>query len=907
MNPQQAQKIDEVFQAAVDLPPERRAAFVDAACGGDTELQAEVESLLEAHKEAGRFIEDSASDVAAILLEGHKRILLAGQQVGQYKIETLLGSGGMGEVYLATDKLGRKVAIKLLTPRHDKDKGHVARFLQEAQTVLTLNHPNIVTLYDIGQTDSTYYIASELIEGETLRHRLDKGRMLIADVLEVVIQVSNALVAAHEKGIVHRDIKPENVMIRGDGYVKVLDFGIAKLTKQYSSTTADDAPTRLRVETAEGVVMGTAPYMSPEQVRGLTVDARTDIWSFGVLLYETVTGQKPFWGDTTQDVLSAVLERQPPPMSRYARDVPETLEWLVSKALRKDRAARYQTATELLADLKELRRRLEFEAEQERSIAPDPNTASPGAEIRDPPLSGTAQQTIVPTADTATSATGSSAEYLVTEIRKHKYVALVALAVVIAAVVVGLYVYSTRSGGTVIDSLAVLPLVNVGADPETEYLSDGITESVINDLSRLGTLRLTARSTVFRYKGKEIDPQRIGQELGVDAVLTGKLIQRGDSVALQADLVKVADGSQLWGQQYNRKLTDLVGLQNEIARDVSQKLRARLSGADERKLAKKYTANPEAYRLYLKGRYHFLKTTRSEIQTGISYLQQAIMMDPSYALAYVGLADAYRSLSVPGELPSAEILKGKAAAQKAVELDDSLAEAHAVLGFTIFWYDWDWNAAENQYKRALELDPDSSDTLIFYAHLLSNTGRHAEALPMARRANELDPLNLRNGALEGQFLIFAGRADEALVRLQKTSELDLNYWLPHLFAASAYTEKGMFTEAVSEARRARELYPTSSRAVAYLGYALAKAGRRAEAHTELEGLLKSSTERYIPPYNIAMIHNGLGARDQTLAWLERGFELRDPRMNQLKVEQKWNNLRSDPLFQDLMKRVGFTP
>jgi tetratricopeptide (TPR) repeat protein len=371
-------------------------------------------------------------------------------------------------------------------------------------------------------------------------------------------------------------------------------------------------------------------------------------------------------------------------------------------------------------------------------------------------------------------------------------------------------------------------------------------------------------------------------------------------------LVDARNGNQLWGAQYDRKLADLLSLQSEIARDVSQKLRVRLSGADQQKVTKNYTANTEAYQLYLKGRYHAYKLTPPETQQGISYFQQAIEIDPSYALAYVGLADAYRSLPIAGEMPSTEFLpKAKAAAQKAIDIDDTLAEAHAELGFIIFWYDWNWNAAENHYKRALELNPNSADTHQSYAHLLSSTGRHAEGLAEIKHAREIDPLNVRTNALEVQFLTHAGRSDEALAVFQKTFELDPNFWLAHLFASSAYIEKGMFAEAIAEARKARELSGASTHPIAFLGYALAKSGKQEEARAALEELLKLSTERYVSPFHIALIYNGLDERDETLAWLERGFKERDPKMVFLKVEPKWNNLRSDPRFQDLLRRVGF--
>jgi tetratricopeptide (TPR) repeat protein len=404
-----------------------------------------------------------------------------------------------------------------------------------------------------------------------------------------------------------------------------------------------------------------------------------------------------------------------------------------------------------------------------------------------------------------------------------------------------------------------------------------------------------------------VEPKRIASELSVQAILNGRVVQRGDDLTLYLSLVDAQTGNQVWGEQYNRKLTDIVTLQKEIALDVSNKLRMKLSGAEEQKVARNYPANPEAYQLYLKGRYHVLKLTPAEVQKGISYFQQAIEINPSYPLAYAGLSEAYRSLAIAGDLPPTEFLpKAKLAAQKAIDLDDTLAEAHTALGVAIYWGDWNWSAAENQYKRALELNPNSAEAYLYNAHLLSNVGRHPEALAEAKRARELDPLDLRINALEGLFLIHAGRTDEALARLQKTFELDPNYWLAHSFAASAYIEKGMFAEAVAEARKARALFDGSSQPMAFEGYALAKSGKQAEARAILQELLTQSTERYVASYHIALVYNGLNERDKTFAWLERAYQERNPRMAFLKVEPKWNNLRSEPRFQDLMRRVGFS-
>jgi TolB-like protein/Tfp pilus assembly protein PilF len=499
-----------------------------------------------------------------------------------------------------------------------------------------------------------------------------------------------------------------------------------------------------------------------------------------------------------------------------------------------------------------------------------------------------------------------AASYVAKRIRKYKSGFAIALLALLLSTVGFVYWFSHNPAP--IESIAILPFVNASGNPDVEYLSDGIPELLINSLSQLPHLSVKARSSVFRYKGKEIEPQQIAAELSVQAVLNGRSVLHGDDLTLYLSLVDGRTGNQIWGEQYDRKLTDLVSLQKEIARDVSQKLRVRLSGADEQKLAKNYPENVEAYKLYLKGRYHAAKLNPPELLTGISYFQQAIAIDPNYALAYVGLAEAYRGFVTAGEMPPTEFLpQAKAAAQKAIQIDDTLADAHAVLGFIIFWYDWDWNAAENQYKRAFELDPNNADAHTFYAHVLSNMGRHAEGLAEIKRAIELDPLNARNSALEVQFLIHAGRTDEALARLRKTFELDPNFWLAHLFAASAYIEKGMFDEAIAEARKAEELSGVSSHPIAFEGYALAKSGKQAKARAVLAALLQLSTKRYVSPYSIAMIYNGLDERDKSLAWLERGYAQRDHKMVFLKVEPKWNNLRDDPRFQDLLRRVGLMP
>jgi serine/threonine-protein kinase len=883
MRPERLQRLDGIFHSALDLSPELRAAFLDEACGNDPDLRTEIESLISAHEQSGDFIEGSAADFAALLLAGDAPHV---KQVAQYEVDKRLGSGGMGEVYLATDRMGRKVALKVLAPRLIQDQHHVTRFLQEARAVLALNHPNIVTVYDIGEAHGTYYIASELIEGETLRVALAGGGLELGRSLEIASQICTALAAAHDRGIVHRDVKPENVMLRGDGYVKVLDFGIAKLTEEFGGPGRTNAAVRTNLETTEGLVIGTAAYMSPEQARGAHVDVRTDVWSCGALFYEMLSGQVPFAGGSTAEVLAKVLEREPAPLASLVKDLPAELQRIIAKALMKDPGDRYATITQMLRDLKALQQDIEFSAKLQRLN----------------PTGGGSAQT-VNAADTISG--DESAPEHVQPNRRGVLLALSIGVVAAMALAVGLLPNPFFKSAD-IESVAVLPLVNAGGDPDLDYLSDGMTESLINALARLPGLSVKARSVVFRFKGKEVEPQEVASALSVQAVVSGRMEQRGDRLTLYLSLVNGRDGDQIWGERYDSTMTDLVALQSQIGRDLAHQLQGRLSGADEQKVTKAYTSSGEAYQLYLKGRYHVQKVALPEIQTGIYFLEQATAIDPNYALAYVGLADAYRTATAADIPASLLVPKAKQAAEKAVQIDDGLAAAHAQLGMLSIWYDWDQRAAERHFKRALALDPNNADAHIYYAHLRSNQGRHAEAIREAERARELEPFNTRISALEGQFLIHAGRTDEALARLQATIALDPNHVLPRTFAASAYIEKGMFREAISEARKASDMTNrTMAHPLGLLGCALAKSGDAAQARAVLDELLTASRARYVAPYGIALIYNALGEQDETLAWLERGFEQRDHKMNLLKVDPKWNNLHGDPHFEDLVHRIGF--
>ncbi|PYS67367.1 MAG: hypothetical protein DMF69_23270, partial [Acidobacteria bacterium] len=585
----------------------------------------------------------------------------------------LLGAGGMGEVYLAEDTtLGRRVGLKRLPEEFARDAQRLARFRQEARAASALTHPNIVTIHEIGEVDSIHFMTTEFVDGESLRQRLAKGNVELATVLDVAIQVASALAAAHEVGVVHRDIKPENIMIRRDHLVKVLDFGLAKLAEK--PQPEGEAPTKMMVNTEPGVVMGTANYMSPEQARGVKVDGRTDIWSLGVILYEMMSGRLPFEGETPTHVLSLIIQREASPLARYTPEAPEELQRIVTKSLSKDRDGRYQTVRDLLIDLQALRRRLDLKAELERTAQPDDGTITTTNQQHT-----TAAELAEGTAIAGAHAP-SSAEYIVGEVKRHKRGVFIALAVVIVAAV-GLYIYNSRVGRQ-INSLAVLPLINGTGDSNSDYLSEGITESLIDSLSQLPNLRVNSLNSVLRFKGREADAQAVGRELGVDAVVTGKMVQHGDGLVVSVEMVDVRDNSRIWGRRYDRKLSDLLAVQNEISREVLDKLRLRLTGEQQKRATKRYTENTEAYQLYLRGRYHWNRRALDDLWKGIDNFQRASELDPNFALAYSGLADSYMTMSLGGPfgqsnrppMPLVEArLKWGQAARRAVELDPDLA------------------------------------------------------------------------------------------------------------------------------------------------------------------------------------------------------------------------------------------
>jgi serine/threonine protein kinase/Tfp pilus assembly protein PilF len=755
-----------------------------------------------------------------------------GQTLSHFRLVEKIGGGGMGVVYKAEDtRLHRQVALKFLPEEVSNNRQALIRLEREAQSASALNHPNICSIYDIDESGDQTFIVMELLEGRTLRERVAQGSIETGELIDIAIQITDALEAAHAKGIIHRDLKPANIFITSRGQAKILDFGLAKFTEVRQDST-DTTLTAGETLTGTGSTVGTIAYMSPEQARGEVLDTRSDLFSLGAVLYEMATGKQAFGGNTAAVIFEAILGKEPVSTISLNPELPVQLEQIINKALEKDRKLRYQSASEILADLRRLKR------DQESGI-----------------------KTETPTQKTAG-----------------------------------------------IPSLAVLPFVNISGDKEQEYFSDGLAEEIINALTQLSGLKVAARTSSFFFRGKEGDIREIGAKLNVENVLEGSVRKAGNRIRITAQLISIADGYHLWSERYDREMTDIFAIQDEISQAIADKLRVRLAGGQT--LVKNYTENLEAYNLCLKSQYHLWKLTQEGHEKAIRYCEEAIALDPKYAFAYARMADCYYSSAYQGYINPKEALpKVKAAATEALRLDDSLAEAHCSLGYFLGTSDFDWKGAERELRYALELNPSLPYNRWAYVFfLLYPTGRLEEAIAETRLILEQDPLAPIFNVTLGFLFYLTGQFDRAITQVRHAIELDPSYFSSYWTLSIVLLTKGQIEEATAAAEKAYELSGRNSRLLGALGACRALAGRTAEARQILEELKARSSTSYVPALSMLTIYSGLGEPDLVWEWLTRAFEEPDLMLIiSLKANPAYNLFRSDPRYQDLLRKMNLEP
>jgi serine/threonine protein kinase/thioredoxin-like negative regulator of GroEL len=853
MTPAQLQTVEEIFHAALDQQPDQVARFVDTACEGDELLRREVEALLASHQRAGSFIETTVAGIATRVIENEQADLLVGQTIGHYKISKRIGSGGMGEVYLATDiTAGREAALKLLPTRFTSDAERLKRFQQEERALVGLNHPNILTVYEIGEDHSTHYIASELIEGETLRQRLMRGRMQFSEAVDIAIQVASALAAAHETSIVHRDIKPENIMLRPDGYVKVLDFGIAKLAEQEVPVTTPTDKALLLVETNLGSILGTVRYMSPEQACGAPIDKSTDIWSLGVVLYEMATGHAPFTGETPGEVMSSILGVEPPPLTNYVAHTLAELQQIISKTLRKDREERYQNAHELLEALRDLRHKMEFKAELKRSTA----------------------------------------------------ASKLAAFIMLAAIVVGAFFAFRMSRHRAVPlppfpekSIAVLPFLDLSQAKDQEYFCDGMSEEILDALAKVDGLRVVARTSSFSFKGKNADVGEVGKKLNVENVLQGSLRRDGNRIRITAQLINTRNGFQLWSEIYERELQGVFALQDEITRAIVDALKIKLAIS----LPAHEQRNTEGYDLYLQGLYFSNKGSEEDLRRALNFFQRALEKDPKFSRAWTGIAKVWFFLADVYVRPLEAYSASRAAALKAIELDEKDAEAHCYLGEAKRVLDWDLAGEDAELKRALQLDPNSAPVHFFLALLPLIRGDLKEGLHLVLEAEKLDPLSPIIGYVATAAYLADNRIDEAISEGERTQHLDPHYFYLDSNLAAAYREKGNFAEAIALYKKAQEerRFPSSGLAITY-----ARMGQQIEARKILDQLLQERQTQYVSAQMIAALYVAFGEKDEAFRWLELAAAEHSGTLQWIAFLPEFGALRPDARFPRFLRRIG---
>ena len=912
MNKGRFTQLEEIYRAVVGQPPKNRAQFIIDSCGDDSELRSEIESLVSYDELNSQFLDSSPEMLIAEAFgnDDEKREPMK-REISHYRIERLIGEGGMGKIYLAEDiKLNRRVALKVLPDALVGDKDRLRRLEREAQAASALNHPNILTVHEFGDDGGIHFIATEFVDGETLR---DKIRDIdTKEALDIAMQIASALSAAHEAGITHRDIKPENIMIRSDGYIKVLDFGLAKV-KESDTTAGSEDQTKALLKTEPGSILGTDAYMSPEQARGKKVDARSDVWSLGVVVYEMLSGTRPFTGESRADIIAAVIKSEPRPIATLNRSLPPETDWIMQKTLSKDIEGRYQTAKELRADLAKLK----------DQIAIDEKTGVPvGRHATSDQVHSTVGSRIHATQDVdqatsygqkrrtgfaslwPTAASGISAAPLLSRLLYPVFGI-----VLLAAISVGAYfAFFYAAGSDRIDSIAVLPFENLGGNGELAYAADGLSDGLIDRFSQLSQLKVISRNSSMKFRGPEIDARDAASQLGVRAVVTGSVQRIGDEIVVRVDMIDAVEDRQLGGGQYRRKADDIEAVRNDIVKATVEQLKVKLTDGQSERLVDRSTENSEAYRNYLNGLAADNGTAEGD-KKALAYFERAVALDADFARAYVEIAhlhyvDANRS----GD-PEKLVPKAKAAIERALALDGNLAKAHAVRAL-VYEYEFDWAAAEREYLRAIELSPNLDFARNNYAAFLSNMDRQDEALAQIEEQRIRDPLNLRLILLfKAGVLVQARRFDEALDAYREAQAAEPSSWVPNFALGYAYAGKGLNNEAITHYQRnitgagGEEKY---SLPLVYLAVTYAKMPeKRDEARAILTRIENMNV--YVSPALLAAIYVALDDNDKAMELLERGYVKHDPLMRYLKTGYEYDGLRGDPRFADLLRRMGLTP